>query len=238
MPSRERPRKQLSVQFLHSLWILLQMNLHEVQKDCATACCGQDRLKTYMSGLDSPTCHNMGWMIPNCHTSGHSSFSAIYSYTKKCVLKITLLRVIPTMTFIHFLTGKTSGILSDISSDILFGILSGISSGICSGISSDILSGISSDILSDISSDILAGISSDIQSGISSDILSDILSGILSGILSDILSDIFSDIWKSRLRSGREHWNGCSQLRSGREHWAWMLAVEVRQGTLGVDGRG
>ena len=25
---------------------------------------------------------------------------------------------------------------------------------------------------------------------------------------------------------------------SGREHWAWMVAVEVRQGTLGVDGRG
>ena len=44
--------------------------------------------------------------------------------------QITLLRVIPTMTFIHFLTGKSSGILSDISSDILFGILSGISSGI------------------------------------------------------------------------------------------------------------
>ena len=43
--------------------------------------------------------------------------------------KNTLLRVIPTMTFIHFLTGKSSGILSDISSDILFGILSGISSG-------------------------------------------------------------------------------------------------------------
>ena len=39
---------------------------------------------------------------------------------------ITLLRVIPTMTFIHFLTGKSSGILSDISSDILFGISSGI----------------------------------------------------------------------------------------------------------------
>ena len=51
---------------------------------------------------------------------------------KKC--KITLLRVIPTMTFIHFLTGKSSGILSDISSDILFGILSGISSVISSGI--------------------------------------------------------------------------------------------------------
>ena len=27
-------------------------------------------------------------------------------------------------------------------------------------------------------------------------------------------------------------------MRSGREHWAGILAVEVRQGTLGVDGRG
>ena len=43
-------------------------------------------------------------------------------------------------------------------------------------------------------------------------------------------------VWSSRLRSGREHW---SWLRSGREHWAWMVVVdEVRQGTLGVDGRG
>ena len=99
-------------------------------------------------------------------------------------IKITLLRVIPTMTFIHFLTGKSSGILSDIPSGILSGILSGICSGISSGISSDTLSGISSDILS----------------GISSDILSDILSGILSGISSDILSDIFSDILPVEVR--------------------------------------
>ena len=28
------------------------------------------------------------------------------------------------------------------------------------------------------------------------------------------------------------------RLRSGREHWARMVVVEVRQGTLGVDGRG
>ena len=55
---------------------------------------------------------------------------------KKIKKTITLLRVIPTMTFIHFVTGKSSGILSDISS----GILSGISSGILSGISSGILS--------------------------------------------------------------------------------------------------
>ena len=27
-------------------------------------------------------------------------------------------------------------------------------------------------------------------------------------------------------------------MRSGREHWAGILAVEVRQGTLGGDGRG
>ena len=87
--------------------------------------------------------------------------------------KITLLRVVPTMTFIHVLTGTSSGILSDISSDILFGILSGIFSGILPGKSS--------------------------------------------GTLSDILS---------------------SYMRPGREHLAWILAVEVRQGTLSVDGRG
>ena len=45
------------------------------------------------------------------------------------------------MTFIRFVTGKSSGILSDISSGIRSGILSGISSGILPGISSDILSG-------------------------------------------------------------------------------------------------
>ena len=94
--------------------------------------------------------------------------------------EITLLRVIPTMTFIHFLTGKSSGILSDISSGILSGILSDIPSGILSGISSGICSGISSGI----SSGILSGISSGLCSGISSGILSDILSGISSGILS------------------------------------------------------
>ena len=27
-------------------------------------------------------------------------------------------------------------------------------------------------------------------------------------------------------------------LRSGREDWAWMVVVEVRQGTLGMDGHG
>ena len=82
-------------------------------------------------------------------------------------------------------------------------------SGIPSGMSSDILSGISSDILPGISSDILSVISSDILSVISSDILSGISSEILSGIASDILSGI-----------------------------AFGIGVEVRQRTLGVDGRG
>ena len=73
------------------------------------------------------------------------------------VAVITLLRVIPTMTFIHLVTGKSSGILSDISSGILSDISSGILSGILSGISSDILPGISSGICSGISSGILSG---------------------------------------------------------------------------------
>ena len=54
------------------------------------------------------------------------------------------------------------------------------------------------------------------------------------------------------MRSGREHlaWILAVEVRqgtlgvdgrdliSGREHWAGMVVVEVRQGTLGVDGRG
>ena len=75
-------------------------------------------------------------------------------------VRITLLRVIPTMTFIRFVTDKSSGILSGISSGILSGILPGISSGILSGIlpgiSSGILPGISSGILSDMLSSILS----------------------------------------------------------------------------------
>ena len=122
------------------------------------------------------------------------------------VIKITLLRVIPTMTFVHSVTGKSSGILSDISSrirsGILFGIssgtLTGISSGICSGISSGILSGISSGISSDILSGILSGKHSGTLSGIPSGILSGISSGILSGIYSDILSGISSGILSGR----------------------------------------
>ena len=50
----------------------------------------------------------------------------------------------------RFVTGKSSGILSDISSGIRSGISSGILPGISSGVLSGILSGISSDILSGI----------------------------------------------------------------------------------------
>ena len=113
------------------------------------------------------------------------------------------------------------------------GILSGKHSGTLSGIPSGILSGISSGILSGISSGICSGISSGILSGISSGILSGKPSGILSGKHSGTLSGI-----SSYMRSGRKTWRGYSRLRSGREHWAWILAVEVRQGTLGVDTRG
>ena len=177
------------------------------------------------------------------------------------IYKITLLRVIPNMTFIHFVTGKPSGILSDIHSGILSGIscgiLSGISSGIlagisfaiCSGISSGTLSGISSGIssgiLSGIYSDILSGISCGIQnilSGISSDILSDISSDILSGISSDILSGISSDILSdilSGILSGIS-----SDILSGissdilSDIFSHILFVEVRQCPLRSGSRG
>ena len=91
---------------------------------------------------------------------------------------------------------------------------------VSSGILSGILSGISSGIYSDISSGILSGILFGILSGISSGISSDILSDILSNFLLHILCPI------------------SSYMRSGREHLAWILAVEVRQGTLGVGTRG
>ena len=155
---------------------------------------------------------------------------AVYIVPGLRQIKITLLRVIPTMTFIHFLTGKSSGILSDISSGILSGISSGKCSGISSGISSGILSGKSSGILSGISSDICSSISSGILSGKSSGILSDISSGILSGISSGILFGrwgpaVLTGIWSSRLRSGSAHWD-------------LELAVEVRQCPLRPGARG
>ena len=105
--------------------------------------------------------------------------------------KITLLRVILTMT-LHFVTGKSSGILSDIFSGIRSGILSGTSSGILPGISSGRCSGISSGISSGICSGISSGIPYGILSGISSGILSGKSSGIPSGILSSISSGILS----------------------------------------------
>ena len=90
--------------------------------------------------------------------------------------------------------------------------------------------------------------------------LSDVLFGILiwhsylaffSGILSGIPSGIL--IWHSSLAfylalyltfylafylAYLLAFFSLRRLRTGREHLAWILAVEVRQGTLGVDGRG
>ena len=168
-------------------------------------------------------CATVGQRLPGkFEVSGTSA--AFYRWHTP-TYQITLLRVIPTMTFIQFLTGKSSGILSDISSGILSGILSGISSGICSGISSGILSGKSSGILSGISSGILSDISSGILSGISSGILSDISSGILSDIPSGISSGILSGRWGPAVHTGI--WS--SGWGSGSAHWDLELAVEVRQ---------
>ena len=72
----------------------------------------------------------MSSYVQCCHPpTCQCTMMRVYADMKPALENITLLRVIPTMTFIHFVTGKSSGILSDISS----GILSGISSGILSG---------------------------------------------------------------------------------------------------------
>ena len=162
-------------------------------------------------------------------------------------IQITLLRVIPSMTSIRFVTGKSSGILSDISS----GILSGISSGILSGISSGILSGISSGILPGVSSAICSGISSGTVSGISSGIPSDILSGISSGILSGRWGPaVHTELGRSQVEVQRCALRGRSQvevqqcalswegprLRSSGAHWAgkvpgWGPAVRTELGS-------
>ena len=169
-------------------------------------------------------------------------FRVLFRFQEK---QIASLRMIPTMTFIHFLTGKSSGILSDISSGILSGICSGISSGILSGKSSGILSGISSGILSDILltfllafylaylltfyltyllTFFLAYLLTFCLAWLSSDILSDILSGILSGISSDILSDIFSDILPVEVRQ--------CPLRSGSRGWGPAVPTAIWKSRL------
>ncbi len=140
--------------------------------------------------------------------------------TSRNVKIITLLRVIPTMTFqnshVRFYVSlivsgegrQTTHLLkcvrllstsqtdcrqsSDILSDISFDILSDISSDIVSDILSGISPGILSGILSDISYDILSGTSCDTFSDISSNILSDIISDISCHILSDISSERYS----------------------------------------------
>ena len=126
---------------------------------------------------------------------------------------ITLLRVIPTMTFLRFVTGKSSDILSGISSGIPSDISSGVRSGILSGISSGILFGI------------LSGKSSGILSGISSGILSDMLSGVLSGISSGILSGRWGPAVLTELGGSQVEVQQCPlssegpRLRSSGAHW-------------------
>ena len=157
--------------------------------------------------------------------------------------KNTLLRVIPTMTF---LSDNLSGIsiwhsylafylalyltfyLAFLSGILIWHSYLAFFSGILSGIPSGIL----------IWHSYLA-----FFSGILSGTLSDVLSGILSGISFGILSGGWGpagNTWRgfSRLRSGREHWAWILAGEVRQEHWARMVAVEVRQGTLGVDSRG
>ena len=159
------------------------------------------------------------------------------------------------MTFIHVVTGKSSGILSDISSGILFGISSNILSGIPSGI--------------------LFGISSNILSGISSGTLAYLLAFYLAV---EVQRCTLS--WEGpRLRSSSAHWAGkvpgwgpavhtelgrsqvevqrstelgrsqvevqrCPlswegpRLRSSGAHWAWMLAKSLAKSWQGNSGRG
>ena len=133
------------------------------------------------------------------------------------------------------LTGKSSGILSDISSEISSGILSGKSSGILSSKHSGTLSGIPRGILSGISELILSGISSGNLSGISSGILSDMLSGVLSGISSGILSGRWGPAVLTELGRSQAEVQRCSlssegpRLRSSGSHSYRMPAVEVQE---------
>ena len=197
--------------------------------------CTRNRTWPFRYGHVSPIGYNLGAMI----LSQTETYQESDSSQQKMVILNYFTSCDPHHDIYRFVTGKSSGILSDISSGIRSGILPGISSGISSAIlsgkSSGILSGKHSGIPSGILSDILSGIPSGILSGISSGVLSDIPPGISSGILSGrwgpavhILSNFLLHIL-------------CpisSYMSSGREHLAWILAVEVRQGTLGVDGRG
>ena len=111
------------------------------------------QVRAFQDPLLGGKCHQNRPQVPCLQTFGMPTGDVEINYFT--------FRVIPTMTFIHFLflTGKSPGILSDISS----GNLSARSSGILSGISHGILSGISSGILSDIPSGIFSGILSGIS---------------------------------------------------------------------------
>ena len=197
--------------------------------------CTRNRTWPFRYGHVSPIGYNLGAMI----LSQTETYQESDSSQQKMVILNYFTSCDPHHDIYRFVTGKSSGILSDISSGIRSGIPSGILPGISSGILSDIPPGISSGILSG-------------RWGPAVHILSNFLLHILCPI-------------SSYMRSGREHlawilavevrqgtlgvdgrgWGpagntgrGWSWLRSGREHWAGMVVVEVRQGTLGVDGRG
>ena len=86
----------------------------------------------------------------------------------------------------------------------------------------------SSDILSDMSFDILSDISSDT-----------VLTFSLAYFWHSVWYSFWHSVWHSVWHSfWHIFWHSISRLRSGREHWAQMVAVEVRQETLGVAARG
>ncbi len=114
--------------------------------------------------------------------------------------KITLLPVIPTMTFqnshVRFYVSLIGSGEGRHRTHLLKCVLLLSTSQTDWKQSSDILSDISFDIFSDISSDILSDISFDIRSDISSDRSLDILSDRSFDILSDISFDILSDTFR------------------------------------------
>ena len=157
--------------------------------------------------------------------------------------KNTLLRVIPTMTFIfcywqifwhsiwHIFWHSIWHSIWHLFWHSNWHIFS-------HGISSGILSGISSGILSDILSGILSGLSSGILSGISFGILSGISSGILSGRWAPAAH---TELGRSQVEVQRctPRWDG-PRLRSSGAHWAgkvpgWGPAVHTELGRSQVE---
>ena len=110
--------------------------------------------KTVKSGRDFPLfsytlgAHNLGkkggYRTPFVCILSFDHWRWYYSRTRTPLGANYFISSDPHHDIYRFVTGKSSGILSDISSGIRSGILFGISSGILPGISSGICSGISS----------------------------------------------------------------------------------------------